>query len=452
MIRDRSDLHNYQNQAIEFSKNNPKSGLFLDMGLGKTTTSLTIASDLLDDLKITRVLIIGPLRVANTVWKQEAAKWSHLSHLKISICTGTPKARLGALNPDYDIHIINRENIQWLVSAVPWQWDMVIIDESTSFKNHKTQRFKALRKVTKYLSHVILLSGRPSPGGLEDLWPQMYIIDNGARLGKTITNYRQRFFKPLGYMGYGYEPKKDAYDQVQALIKDVCITMDSADYLELPDRLDITTYIELPKNVQDLYSELKKEFLMTLSDGTDIETPSSAALVNKLLQICNGAVYDENGDTHNLHDEKLKAVKDIIDDNPDENFLIAYNFKSDLVKLKSFFPDLVVLSTSGDELVEWNKGNIKMLACHPASAGHGLNAQYGGSVIIWYGLNWSLELYDQFNARLHRQGQTKPVRIIHLVAKGCVDELVLSALGSKAKSQRELIEYLSYKLTQLVAS
>lgn len=440
----RNNLHHYQKSAINFAYSNPKCGLFLDMGLGKTATSLTVASDFLDNFFINRVLIVAPLRVANTVWKQEADKWEHLKHLNIDICTGDTKQREGLLNSNADIHVINRENVLWLAENMKWRWDMVIVDESSSFKSMKSKRFKALKKMTKYIKSMLLLTGTPSPNGLMDLWSQVYLIDNGERLGRTITNYRQRFFSPTGYMGYGYKPNSDADEKIKSLIKDVCITMSAEDYLELPDRVSLNEYITLPKNAVKQYEELEKEFLLSLENEIDIEAPSGGALVNKLLQMCNGSIYDENGKAHEIHDGKIQAMKEIIEDNPNENFLVAYNFKSDLIRLQKTFPQAVLLSKSGDELKEWNKGNIKMLLAHPASAGHGLNAQFGGSAVIWFGLNWSLELYQQFNARLHRQGQDKPVRIIHIVAKGCLDERVLSALQDKAKTQNELIQYLKY--------
>jgi SNF2 family DNA or RNA helicase len=440
----RKNLHSYQISAIEFAHKNPKCGLFLDMGLGKTATSLTIASDFLDSFFINKVLVVAPLRVANTVWKQEAEKWGHLKDLSIDICTGSKVDRLEKLNSDADIHIINRENIPWLSENLKWKWDMVIVDESSSFKSNKSKRFKAIRKQLKHIKSMILLTGTPSPNGLMDLWSQLFLIDNGERLGKTITNYRQRFFRPDGYMGYSYKPNPDADEKIKSIIRDVCITMEAKDYLELPDRIDLNEYIELPDKSKKQYEELEKEFILSIKEDTDIEAPSAAALANKLLQISNGAIYDEDKKWHELHDSKIQALKDIIEDNPNENFLVAYNFRSDLERILKAFPNAVLLSKEGIELEEWNKGNIKMLLAHPASAGHGLNAQFGGSAIIWFGLNWSLELYQQFNARLHRQGQEKPVRIIHLVAKGCLDEKVLIALRNKAKTQNELIEYLKY--------
>lgn len=442
----RSDLHSYQNSAVGFINQRQKCGLFLDMGLGKTATTLTVISDFLEDFRIQKVLVIAPLRVANTVWKQEAQKWSHLTHLKISICTGSEGQRLLGLKSDADIYVINRENIPWLVQKLKWKWDMVVVDESSSFKSAKSKRFRALKSVSKYIKSMVLLTGTPSPNGLMDLWSQIFLIDNGERLGRTISNYRSRFFKQSGYMGYDYKPLPDSDEKIKSLIKDICITMKAEDYLELPNRIDINEYIEMPNDVMQAYEEFEKEFILTINKDVDIEAPSAATLVNKLLQMCNGAIYDEDGKFHELHDCKLQTMKEIIEDNPNENFLVAYNYKSDLIRLKKAFPKAVILSKPGSELDDWNKGNVRILLAHPASAGHGLNAQKGGSCVIWFGLNWSLELYQQFNARIHRQGQTKPVRIIHIVAKDGIDEQVLKALNSKAKTQEELLQYLKFKL------
>ena len=442
----RTNLHAYQLHALDFIRKKLKCGLFLDMGLGKTTTSLTAASDMLDDFQVCRVLVIAPLRVANTVWKQEASKWEHLQHLNIDICTGSAKDRLVKATSKADIHVINRENIPWLVENVKWRWDMVIVDESSSFKNMKSRRFKALKKVTKYFKSIILLTGTPSPNGLLDLWSQIYLVDNGERLGRTMSCYKQRYFEPTGYMGYNWAIKDGSDSVIKEKIADICMTMSANDYLELPDRIDIYEKVELPASARKQYKDLEKELIICLEDDTDIEALSAGALVNKLLQMCNGAVYDVEGNAHEIHDVKIKRLKEIVEENEGENFLVAYNFKSDLERLTKAFPEAVVLSKSGDELGEWNKGNIKMLLAHPASAGHGLNAQYGGSAIVWFGLTWSLELYQQFNARLHRQGQQKPVRIIHIVAQDRVDQQVLDALNSKASTQQELLNYLKANL------
>lgn len=453
----REDLHKYQNAAVSFVKKKRKCALFMDMGLGKTATTLTVISDFLDDFFIKKVLIIAPLRVANTVWKQEAEKWSHLKDLKISICTGTESERIAALKSGAEICVINRENVDWLVHKFKWPFDMVVIDESSGFKSPKSRRFKALKKVHQELTSIVELTGTPSPNGMIDLWSQIYLLDSGERLGRNMTIFKNKYFKKAGYMGYGVELIEGGESQIKTAIADICMTMKAEDYLDLPDRIDIYEYIDMPGPILKQYRELEKEFTIQIQSGNketvdiifgeqSIEALSGGALCNKLLQFCNGAVYDENKFAHEIHDLKLTRLKEIIEDNPDENFLVAYNFQSDLKRLTKAFPKAVVLSKSGAEIEAWNKGHIKMMLAHPASAGHGLNIQFGGSAIVWFGLNWSLELYQQFNARLHRQGQLKPVRIIHLVARKGMDERVLMALTSKAETQEDLLQYLKKTL------
>jgi len=443
----RENLHHYQNSALNVVLNKKKCALFLDMGLGKTTTTLTAIHDLYYNFAVERILIIAPLKVANNVWHKEAQKWEHLQELDIAIATGSVNERLSAINSNKTITLINKENVPWLIEKCKWKWDMVVIDESSSFKSARAKRFRALKKVMKYIRSIVLLSGTPSPNGMMDLWSQMYLIDQGERLGRTITNYRQRFFVPDGYMGYNYKLKPGAKEQIMGLIKDVCVTMTAEDYLELPECINVNEFIELPSKAKEQYKELEKEFIISLDD-IDIESPSKAALGNKLLQICNGSVYDAERNVHEIHNEKIERLKEIIEDNPGENFLVAYNYKHDLEKLQKAFPKAVKLETAKQE-DDWNKGKIKILLAHPASAGHGLNLQYGGNVIIWYGLTWNLEYYQQFNKRLHRQGQKNIVRNIHLIAKGCLDEKVLFfALSGKAKTQKDLIDYLKHELYQ----
>jgi len=443
----RENLHHYQNSALNVVLNKKKCALFLDMGLGKTTTTLTAIHDLYYNFSVERILIIAPLKVANNVWHKEAQKWEHLQELDIAIATGSVDERLSAINSNKTITLINKENVPWLIEKCKWKWDMVVIDESSSFKSARAKRFRALKKVMKYIRSIVLLSGTPSPNGMMDLWSQMYLIDQGERLGRTITNYRQRFFVPDGYMGYNYKLKPGAKEQIMELIKDVCVTMTAEDYLELPECINVNEFIELPDKAKQQYKELEKKFIISLDD-IDIESPSKAALGNKLLQICNGSVYDAERNVHEIHNEKIERLKEIIEDNPGENFLVAYNYKHDLEKLQKAFPKAVKLETAKQE-DDWNKGKIKILLAHPASAGHGLNLQYGGNVIIWYGLTWNLEYYQQFNKRLHRQGQKNIVRNIHLIAKGCLDEKVLFfALSGKAKTQKDLIDYLKHELYQ----
>lgn len=435
----RKNLTQLQLTAIDFAKAKKKCGLFLDMGKGKTASSLTIASDFIDDFFVNKILIIGPLRVANNVWQQEARNWEHLKHLHIGICTGSEQDRLAVLKANHDITVINRENVEWLIENCKWRWDMLIIDESSSFKSSKAKRFKALKKITKYLKSIILLSGTPSPNGEQDLWSQIFLLDSGQRLGRTMTAFRQRFFTS-DYMGYTYKINPGASQIIKDLIKDICITLEDVNEKE-DTSISSTEYIELPEKTKKQYKELEKQFMLSL-ENVDITTMSAAALGNKLLQLCNGAVYDIDKNYHVLHDEKIKKLKDIIEENPNENFLIAYNFKSDLDRLVKAFPDAVVMGKHDHEINLWNAGKIKILLAHPASAGHGLNLQFGGNIIIWFGLTWSLELYQQFNKRLDRPGQKKQVKIIHLVTKNCIDERVLQAINSKATTQQQLIDYL----------
>jgi SNF2 family DNA or RNA helicase len=443
----RENLHHYQNSALDVVLNKKKCALFLDMGLGKTTTTLTAIHDLYYNFSVERILIIAPLKVANNVWHKEAQKWEHLQELDIAIATGSVNERLSAINSNKTITLINKENVPWLIEKCKWKWDMVVIDESSSFISARAKRFRALKKVMKHIKSIVLLSGTPSPNGMMDLWSQMYLIDQGERLGRTITNYRQRFFVPDGYMGYNYKLKPGAKEQIMELIKDVCVTMTAEDYLELPECINVNEFIELPDKAKQQYKELEKQFIISLDD-IDIESPSKAVLGNKLLQICNGSVYDAQRNAHEIHNEKIERLKEIIEDNPGENFLVTYNYKHDLEKLQKAFPKAVKLETAKQE-DDWNKGKIKILLAHPASAGHGLNLQYGGNVIIWYGLTWNLEYYQQFNKRLHRQGQKNIVRNIHLIAKGCLYEKVLFfALSNKAKTQKDLIDYLKHDLYQ----
>lgn len=441
----RSDLHPYQVHASAFIKEKKRCALFLDMGLGKTATALTTISDFLDDMFVTRTLIIAPLRVCNTVWAQEATKWEHLKHLDIAVCTGSSAERIAALKRGADITVINRENVVWLQENFKWCWDMIVIDESSSFKSPKAKRFKALKKVIKNVRSVVLLTGTPSPNGQQDLWSQFYLIDSGDRLCRTVTLFRRIYFNPAGYGGYKYELKDGSKATINEKISDVSLSMSSDDYLQLPDRIDLSERVTLSDNDMRKYKEFEKGFLLEL-ERTDIAAPSAAVLAGKLLQFANGAIYDEDGAYHEVHKSKLDALKEIVEDNPTENLFVAYNYKSDLARIQKAFPNAVTLSRSGDELEAWNRGEIEMLLAHPASAGHGLNAQHGGSVVVWFGLNWSLELYQQFNARLHRQGQNKPVRVMHIVASDTIDEQVLGAIRSKAKNQAELLDYIKCKL------
>jgi SNF2 family DNA or RNA helicase len=412
----------------------------LDLGMGKTTSTLTAVTDLLDSLAVNRVLVVAPLRVANSVWAQECKKWQHLEGLKVSVCTGSERARLASLQKTADVYTINRENIPWLVKhyGKKWPFDAVVIDESSSFKNNSSQRWKAIKRILPDTEYMVLLTGTPAPNSLMDIWAQMYLVDFGQRLGRTMTGFKQRFFEP-DYMGYNWSLKPGAAETIHRLVADVCLSMSAKDYLQLPDRIDLIEKVYLPAKVQAQYIAFERDLLATLPDGEEIEAMNAAVLANKLLQWCNGATYtDGNGNWSEIHNAKLDALVELVEEN-DEPVLVAYNYKTDLARLKNRFPAAVVLDKNQQTIDDWNAGKIEMLLAHPASAGHGLNLQHGGSLCVWVGLTWSLEYYQQFNARLHRQGQTKPVRIVHIVADGCIDERVLSVLSAKDATQKDLL-------------
>lgn len=444
MRLNREHLHDYQKKAVDFIQTKERCVLLLDMGMGKSVSTLTAISDLFDGFAVNKVLVIAPLRVANSVWAQEKDKWDHLRHLNVSVCTGTEKQRIAALQRDANVYVINRENVVWLVDHYKkkWPFDAVIIDESSSFKNPSAKRFRALKKVLPYTNYMVLLTGTPSPNSLMDLWPQMYLVDFGDSLGRTVTGFRQRFFEQH-YGGYRWKIREGCSEKIHSLISDRVISMSAEDYLELPDRIDLIENVELPASVFKKYKELESTLLAELDTGEEIEAISAAALANKMLQFANGAAYhDEYKNWAEIHAEKLDALSDLVEDNPDENILVAYNYRFDLDRLQKRFPKSVVLDKEQDTIDRWNRGEIKMLLAHPASAGHGLNLQSGGSMIVWFGLNWSLELYQQFNARLHRQGQTKPVRIVHIVSKGTIDERVMLVLKDKDAVQANLLQAL----------
>lgn len=436
-------LHDYQLSGVKNIIDNPFYALWLDLGCGKTLTSITAVADLSDSMQINKVLIIAPLRVAATTWHKEIERWEHTKHLTYSICIGSQKKRLESLMQNADVYIINRENVKWLVEHYKskWPFDMVIIDEASSFKSTKSQRWKALRKVRPYIDRMLSLTGTPAPNGLMDLYAQVYLLDTGERLGRNMSAFKSRYFES-DYMGYKYTIKKGAEQEIYKKLEDITMVLKAEDYLELPDRVNLVESVSLPPKLKSQYDVLEKEFIAEI-ESTEIAVFNAAALANKLLQFSNGAVYiDDDKNWQELHNSKIEALKDLVEDNPSENILVAYNYKTDLERLQKAFPKAVVLDKAGEAVDKWNNGEIKMLLAHPASAGHGLNLQHGGSMIVWFGLNWSLELYQQFNGRLHRQGQTKPVRIIHLVAEGCIDEKVMKAIESKAKTQDQLLDYL----------
>lgn len=439
--------HDYQKIAEEKIIELPAVGLFLDMGLGKTVITLSAINRLMYEMfTVSRVLVIAPKRVAEDTWSRESQKWDHLKHLKLSRVLGNREQRIQALESDADIYIINRENVKWLVDQCQvkrhWPFDMVVIDELSSFKSSKSQRFRALRKVTPLIKRIVGLTGTPTPNGLLDLWPQIYLLDRGQRLGKTVSGYREQYFTPgqrNGYTVFNWQPKEGADKAIQEKIKDICISMSAEDYLQLPERLNNIIQVQLSKKEMALYRTMEKEQILTMGDS-DIVALSAGTVAGKLLQMANGAAYGQDGSYTVIHDRKLDALEEILD-TTDEPVLVFYNFQHDYDRLTERFRKLCprTLEDAGD-IRDWNDGKIRLLLAHPASVGHGLNIQDGGRIIIWFGLTWSLELYQQANARLYRQGQRKNVIIHHLVASGTIDEQVMAALERKDTGQKALLE------------
>jgi SNF2 family DNA or RNA helicase len=430
-------LYPYQQKAINFIKQKKKCALYLGMGLGKTVITLTTLQQLFDEFIIAKVLIIAPKQVANNVWHTELHKWEHLNHLTYSLIIGDSKTRTIAMNKNIDIYITNKENVHWLYNQNHTQWDVVVIDESSSFKNNASKRFKYLCKF-KY-DYMIQLTGTPSPNGLLDLWAQLYLLDKGKRLGRTMSNYKNTHFIS-DYMGYNYTPKD--VNKILNSIADITLSMQSEDYIDLPPQIFVTTQITNP--AQEKYNELEKEFIANIN-GKEITAFNAATLSGKLLQFCNGAIYDEHKNIIHVHNAKLDALECIIEDNPNENILVAYNFKSDLKRLLLRFPNAIQYDGSSTITKLWNNRQIKLLLAHPISSGKGLNLQYGGNTIVWFGLTWNLEDYLQFNARLYRQGQLKPVIINHLVIKNSIEEKVLTVLSQKDALQSKLFKTLMVK-------
>jgi SNF2 family DNA or RNA helicase len=432
--------HNYQEFAREFILDHPVCCLMLDMGLGKTVVTLTaIWLMALDSFDIGKILVIAPKRVAEDTWPKELKKWEHLTGLTYSLVLGSKRQREEALQKKVAIYIINRENVAWLVENYKWDFDTLVIDELSSFKSNKAQRFKALKKVRPKVQRVIGLTGTPAPNSLLDLWPQMYLLDMGERLGRFIGGYRDRFFKPdkrNKEIIYSYKPRDGAEESIYQLINDICISMKAVDFLDMPDKISNRIEVSMDKKEKELYEEFKREMIITLK-GDEIDAINAAGLSNKLLQMANGAVYGENKKVVSIHDKKLDALEDLIEAANGKPLLIAYWYKHDLERISKRF-DVRIIQTTED-IDDWNAGEIPVALIHPASAGHGLNLQDGGSTIIWFGLTWSLELYQQLNARLWRQGQKNTVVIQHIVTSGTHDEDVMRALECKDVRQSALI-------------
>lgn len=436
--------HNYQAYAIDYIETHPIAAVLLDMGLGKTVISLTAIADLLfDSFEAHRILVVAPLRVARDTWPAEIAKWEHLQHLTFAVCVGTPKERRAALMSGADITIINRENLGWLIdsSGFDFDYDMVIIDELSSFKNHKSKRFQSLMKVRPKVKRIIGLTGTPSSNGLMDLWAEFKLLDFGERLGRFITHYRNNYFIPdkrNGEIIYSYKPMPYAEDAIYRRISDITISMKSTDHLQMPELITSQYEVQLSEEETQRYEELKADFILELPEG-EITAANAASLTGKLSQLANGAIYDDDGNIIEFHDRKLDALEDLIEAANGKPLLVAYWFKHDLQRIKKRFNVREIKSSK--DITDWNNGDIPVAVIHPASAGHGLNLQAGGSTLIWFGLTWSLELYQQTNARLWRQGQTSGTVVIeHIITKGTIDERILKALSLKEVTQNALID------------
>ncbi|KDS92366.1 DEAD/DEAH box helicase [Dermabacter hominis 1368] len=436
--------HNYQVVATQFVEEHPQAAILLGMGLGKTVITLTaIWNLLLDSFQARRVLIIAPLRVARDTWPAEAAKWDHLAGLTVAVAVGSKPQRVDALADEAMVTVINRENIPWLVNHLgkSWPFDMVVIDELSSFKNHRAQRFKALATVRPLMSRIVGLTGTPASNGLMDLWAQFRLLDEGERLGRFITHYRNRWFEPdkrNGQQIFSYKPRAGAEEEIYEAIGDITLSMRTTDHLRLPELTVTTKVVELAPKERKTYERLRDEMVLDL-DGQVIDAANAAALSGKLLQLASGAIYDGDGQTLVVHDRKLDVLEDLVEAANGQPLLVAYWFKHDLQRITERFPQAHELTTSAD-ITAWNAREIPLALIHPASAGHGLNLQQGGNLLVWFSLTWSLELYQQTNARLYRQGQNQPVTITHLVANHTLDEAVLAALDNKDTTQAALID------------
>ena len=448
----KNDLHGYQEYSVNFIIEHPVAAVLLDCGLGKTVTSLTAINDLMFDyFDIHRVLVICPLRVGN-VWANEIQHWEHLHLLQYSVAVGSESERLSALKAQADIYIINRENVQWLIekSGIPFDFDMLVVDELSSFKNYQSKRFKALMKARPKVKRVVGLTGTPSSNGLMDLFAEFKLLDMGARLGRFIGQYRNAYFSPdkrNGQIIYNYKPLPNAEQQIYDKISDITISMKSTDHLKMPEMISTKYEVELSDSEKKKYEELKKDLILQLPDG-EITAANAASLTGKLSQMANGAVYSDDESILEIHQRKLDALEDIIESANGKPVLVAYWFRHDLERIRKRF-DVRAIKTAKD-IADWNNGRIPVALIHPASAGHGLNLQAGGNHLVWFGLTWSLELYQQTNARLWRQGQTAETVVIqHIVAKATVDEHIMKALAQKNTTQLALMDAVRAELEEI---
>lgn len=435
--------HEYQSYATEFILSHPISAVFLEMGLGKSVITLSAIFDLcLDSFLVCKVLVIAPLRVARDTWPAEINKWDHLKGLSYSVAVGTEKERIDALKKQSTLYIINRENVDWLVhkSGIPFHFDMVVIDELSSFKSYGAKRFKSLLKVRPSVKRIVGLTGTPSSNGLMDLWAEFRILDLGQRLGRYISHYRNSYFTPdkrNAQIVFSYKPLPGAEEEIYKQISDITISMKSTDYLKMPEYVSNEVFVTLSEKEWKVYSDFKEDMVANLGDE-EIDAVNAAVLSGKLLQMANGAVYDSENKVHVIHDKKLDALEDLIEGANGKPVLVAYWYKHDLERIKDRFPVRQIQSSK--DIEDWNDGKIPIAVIHPASAGHGLNLQSGGSTLIWFGLTWSLELYQQTNARLYRQGQKDTVIVHHIITKNTIDEDVLLALTKKEKTQDALVD------------
>ena len=436
--------HSYQTRAIEFILEHEFCGLFLDMGLGKTVATLTALDKLLyERLESEKVLVIAPKSVALNTWSNEANKWDHLRCLRMSIVMGSAAKRRKALEQPADIYVTNRDNVVWLRNEGEWTFDTVVLDESSSFKNFQSRRWKALWSVRPQIRRMILLTGTPAPNGLMDLWAQVKLLDRGVRLGRFITQFREAYFRPgarSGAVVYDWLPKPGAQELITDKISDICMSMRAEDYLDMPDLIDASMVLELPEI--DKYKQFERDCVLGLEGGDDILALTAVSLTNKLLQFASGAVYDDEHSWHEVSSAKQEALSELLEQTS-EPVLLFYNYRHELERIQRSFPDAVPFRGEPDILQRWNTGEIRLLLCHPASVAYGLNMQQGGHIIVWYSPTWNLELYEQANARLHRQGQSKPVMLYHLICKGTMDEVVMSALRRKDNVQDALMRHLA---------
>lgn len=436
--------YQYQSAAIGWIESKPRCALFLDMGLGKTVITLTAVRDLVDDLEVTKALVVAPKRVAESTWSSEAGKWDHLTGLRVSCILGDVKARRKALSVDADVYVTSRDLFVWLCGEYQWRlpFDMLVLDELSSFKSPSSLRFKAVRRVTGSMARVVGLTGTPAANGLGDLWAEMYCIDMGARLGKFRTRFRESYFDCVTWNNVVIKeiPKRGAREAIETKISDVCLSMQAEDYLSLPPLIERDVYVDLSSKAMKEYRILERDSVLSLPEG-DVTATSAAALVSKLSQCANGEVYDEEGVARHVHDDKIDMLTELVEGANGQPLLVFYEFRHDVPRIEAALKGYRVRRYQGPaDLDDWNAGKIDVMLAHPASTAYGLNMQQGGHFIVWFGLTWNLELYVQANARLHRQGQRNPVTVFRLISRGTVDERASAALRGKDSEQSALLK------------